>query len=58
VLAAWRAWWAGIARSNAVLDRVPAITMDETLKQRLLNEAKFRRAVCYFNIVTIWETRR
>ncbi|HEY5747918.1 MAG TPA: RagB/SusD family nutrient uptake outer membrane protein [Chryseolinea sp.] len=54
IIAAWRAWWAGIARANAVLDRVPAITMDETLKQRLLNEAKFLRGVCYFNIVTIW----
>lgn len=54
VLRAWRAWWAGIARANAVLDRVPAIVMDETLKTRFLNEAKFVRAVCYFNIVTIW----
>ncbi|HTE34004.1 MAG TPA: RagB/SusD family nutrient uptake outer membrane protein [Chryseolinea sp.] len=54
ILRAWRAWWAGIARANAVLDRVPAIAMDETLQQRLLNEAKFLRGVCYFNIVTIW----
>jgi starch-binding outer membrane protein, SusD/RagB family len=54
VLRAWRAWWAGVARANAVLDRVPAIKMDATLKQRLLNEAKFLRGVSYFNIVTIW----
>ena len=51
---AWRAWWAGVARANAVLDKVPAIDMDETLKERLLNEARFLRAVSYFNIVTIW----
>ncbi|MEJ1237965.1 RagB/SusD family nutrient uptake outer membrane protein [Chryseolinea sp. T2] len=51
---AWRAWWAGVARANAVLDHVPSINMDETLKQRLLNEAKFLRGVSYFNIVTIW----
>jgi hypothetical protein len=54
VTRAWRAWWAGVARANAVLDRVPSITMDETLKQRLLNEARFLRGVSYFNIVTIW----
>lgn len=51
---AWRAWWAGVARANTVLERVPAIDMDETLKQRLLNEARFLRGVSYFNIVTIW----
>jgi starch-binding outer membrane protein, SusD/RagB family len=51
---AWRAWWSGIARANAVLDHVPSIEMNEDLKVRLLNEAKFLRGVCYFNIVTIW----
>ena len=51
---AWRAWWAGVARANAVLDNVPGMNIDGTLKERLLNEAKFLRAVSYFNIVTIW----
>ena len=54
VLRAWRAWWAGVARANAVLDHVPAIQMDEDVKARSLNEAKFLRGVCYFNMVTIW----
>jgi tetratricopeptide (TPR) repeat protein len=53
-LRAWRAWWAGVARANAVLDRVPNISMDADVKARSLNEAKFLRGVCYFNMVTIW----
>jgi hypothetical protein len=54
ILRSWRAWWSGIARANAVLDRVPTIVMNEELKSRLLGEAKFIRGVCYFNIVNIW----
>jgi hypothetical protein len=40
-----------INRSNAVLDRVPAITMDATLKARVLGEARFLRALAYFDLV-------
>lgn len=50
-------WWhhyRGIYRANQVLDNVPAITMDEPLKNRLLGEAKFLRAVYYYNLVNIW----
>jgi tetratricopeptide (TPR) repeat protein len=54
VLRAWRAWWAGVARANAVLAHVPGIPMNEEVKARSLNEAKFLRGVCYFNMVTIW----
>src|SRR6267142_435796 len=54
VLRAWRAWWAGVKRANIVLAHVPDIPMDNDLKARYLNEAKFLRAVCYFNMVTIW----
>jgi hypothetical protein len=43
-----------INRANAVLDRVPAIQMDETLKQRLLGEARFLRAMAYFNLVRFY----
>src|ERR1043166_3081319 len=44
------AYWI-INRANAVLDRVPGITMDPTLRARLLNEARFHRANAYFNLV-------
>jgi starch-binding outer membrane protein, SusD/RagB family len=50
----WRAWYSGISRANSVIKRVPDIAMDESLKARLVNEAKFLRALDYFNLVTIW----
>jgi starch-binding outer membrane protein, SusD/RagB family len=47
--------WGGayriINRANAVLDRVPAIPMDPTLRERLLGEARLHRALAYFNLV-------
>jgi tetratricopeptide (TPR) repeat protein len=46
----WRALYQGIRRSNVVLDRVPRIQMDETLKNRFLGEAKFLRALFYFDL--------
>ncbi|PYO97666.1 MAG: RagB/SusD family nutrient uptake outer membrane protein [Gemmatimonadetes bacterium] len=44
------AYWI-INRANIVLDRVPGITMDPTLRDRLLNEARFLRANAYFDLV-------
>src|SRR5438876_8135378 len=44
------AYWV-INRANIVLDRVPPIVMDPTLRDRLLNEARFLRANAYFNLV-------
>ena len=44
------AYWI-INRANIVLDRVPGITMDPPLRDRLLNEARFLRANAYFNLV-------
>lgn len=54
VRSSWRGWWAGIARANSVIQRVPGIDMNAELRTRLINEALFLRGVCYFNIVTIW----
>jgi len=50
----WAHHWRGVYRANQVLANVPGITMDETLKARILGEAKFIRAVHYYNLVTIW----
>ena len=47
----WGNRYTTINRANAVLDRVPDITMDETLKARLLGEAHFLRALSYFDLV-------
>lgn len=41
----------GINRSNIVIGRLPGISMDESLKSRYIAEAKFLRALHYFNLV-------
>lgn len=50
----WWHHWRGIYRANQVLAKVPGINMDENLKARYLGEAKFLRALYYYNLVTIW----
>jgi hypothetical protein len=47
----WKGQYLEIQYCNQVLDNVPGITMDETLKNRYLAEAKFIRAFCYFRLV-------
>ena len=37
----WSLLYEGITRANLVLDKVPPIDMDESLKSRILGEAKF-----------------
>jgi hypothetical protein len=43
-----------INRANAVLDHVPGITMDQTLKDRVLGEARNCRASAYFDLVRFY----
>lgn len=43
----WRGCYRGIGRCNSVIANLPDITMDETLKKRLIGEAKFLRAFYY-----------
>ncbi len=50
----WWHHWRGVYRANQVITNVPAISMDEALKSRILGEAKFLRAVYYYNLVNIW----
>lgn len=47
----WLGQYQQINLCNQVLDHVPAIEMDESLKNRLLAEAKFVRAYSYFRLV-------
>jgi len=51
-------WWAtlyeGIKRTNVVLEKVPAIAMDEDLKNSYLGEASFLRALYYFDLARAW----
>jgi len=47
----WSITYEAIARANNVIANVPAISMDEVMKNRIIGEAKFIRAYSYFNLV-------
>lgn len=47
----WSSHYRTINRANSILDNVPAIEMDEAVKNRILAEAHFLRAMAYFNLV-------
>lgn len=50
----WNDSYIGIFRANQVITYVPSISMDESLKQRYIGEAKFLRALFYYHLVTLW----
>jgi len=50
----WQSAYAGVNRANAVVGRVPAIPMDTVLRKRLVGEAKFLRAIHYYNLVGLF----
>lgn len=47
----WVGNYQGISRANQALSNVPKFSIDPALKTRLLGEAKFLRALYYFNLV-------
>lgn len=51
---AWNDSYKGIARCNAILDRIDAADFNADLKKQYTNEAKFVRALIYFNLVRIY----
>ncbi|MGA0557106.1 RagB/SusD family nutrient uptake outer membrane protein [Larkinella sp. VNQ87] len=50
----WQMHYAAIKRANVALEKIPAIDFDAQLKARLLGEAKFLRALYYFNLVRLY----
>ncbi|MDQ1139350.1 RagB/SusD family nutrient uptake outer membrane protein [Pedobacter agri] len=46
----WQTLYVGVFRANQVIANVPNIAMDETTKKRIIAEAKFLRALFYFNL--------
>src|SRR5207247_2806181 len=50
----WQHHYQAIFRANQVIARVPAIRMDAVLRDRIVGEAKFIRALMYFNLVTLY----
>jgi hypothetical protein len=53
-----RSWWSvlyqGIRRANVVIEKTPSINMAENLKSRYIAEARFLRALFYFDLVRAW----
>ncbi|WP_345233064.1 RagB/SusD family nutrient uptake outer membrane protein [Olivibacter ginsenosidimutans] len=50
----WHEHYTAINRANIAIDNIPNIDIDVTLRNRLVNEAKFLRGLLYFNLVRIW----
>lgn len=50
----WNTLYLGIKRANVVIETVPLVAMDETLRSRYIGEAKFLRALFYFDLVRAW----
>ncbi len=47
----WQQMYRSINYANTALEQIPPIEMEETLKKRLLAEAKFLRSLSYFDLV-------
>jgi starch-binding outer membrane protein, SusD/RagB family len=50
----WFETYLGIFRANQVIANVPGIAMDPTLRDRIVGEAKFIRALYYFHLETLY----
>jgi hypothetical protein len=50
----WQHHYQAIFRANQVTDRVPGINMDVATRDRIVGEAKFIRALLYFNLVNLY----
>lgn len=47
----WRGHYQTIFRANLAINNIPDIDMDKALQKRLIAEARFLRAFCYFRLV-------
>jgi len=54
VLAWYQTLYQSVRQTNIVIEKLPAIPMDEELKSRYIGEAKFIRAYVYFTLVQLW----
>lgn len=50
----WSALYQGIKYANVVVEKVPDINMNTTLRNRFIAEARFLRALYYFDLVRAW----
>jgi hypothetical protein len=54
LLGVWRAAYAGVNRANSVITRVPQVDMNETRRNQAVGEAKFLRALHYYNLAGLF----
>lgn len=54
VLEIWQMHYKTITLANIAIERIPNIEMNEDLRARLVNEAKFLRGLLYFNLVRMF----
>lgn len=54
ILQIWQQHYAAIKKANIAIDTIPNIKFDATLNKRLVAEAKFLRALYYFNLVRLY----
>lgn len=52
--ASWQGHYKAVYRSNLILDRAPGINMNEGAKNQIVGQAKFIRALSYFNLTRLW----
>lgn len=50
----WNTLYEGVKRANVVIEQVPSIDMDATIRSRYVGEASFLRALFYFDLVRAW----
>ncbi|WP_460671392.1 RagB/SusD family nutrient uptake outer membrane protein [Larkinella ripae] len=50
----WASSYKGIGNANLAIANIPNIAMDETAKKKALGEARFLRALYYYNLVRIF----
>lgn len=50
----WKLSYSGITQCNTVIEKIPAIEMDEILKDRIIGEALFLRAYYYFGLAQVF----
>lgn len=50
----WRGLYEGIYRANLAIANIPAINMADALKNQYIGEAKFLRALSYFDLVNLF----
>ncbi len=54
LLEIWQLHYKTITIANIAIERIPPIVMNEALKARLLGEARFLRALIYYNLVRMF----